>query len=116
MRVSSAGLMDGTALTAGKGEPELGLAVRLADSGRLTTSSLPCGRLRTAGLRSMFVVRGVLAGRRPRDGLRYGNMGICDAGDLGLEPKCPFVDDDAGAWAPGFHLRRGRGDHSAMSE
>ena len=93
--MSSAGLMAGAVLADGKGELELGLAVRLADSGRLTFSSLPCGRFRTAGLMSMFVVRGVLACRRPPDVLRYGNMGTCDAGDGVLEPKCPFVDDDA---------------------
>ena len=87
--------MEGALLADGNGELELGLAVRLADSGRLVVSSCPCGRLRAAGLRSTSVVRGALACRRPLDVLRYGNMGTCDAGDDVLEPKCPFVDDDA---------------------
>ena len=75
------------AVALGKGEHELGLAVRLADSARLVLSSCPCGRFRAVGLSSTCMVRGVLACRRPRETSRYGSVGICDAVDVGLEPK-----------------------------
>ena len=87
IRVNSAGLMCGAVLAIGNGEFELGLAVRLADSAWLVPSSCPCGRFRAVGLRSTCMVRGVLACRRPRETSRYGSVGICDAGDVELEPK-----------------------------
>ena len=105
IRVNSNGVMLGAALAIDKlDSPLLGRAVRLTETGRPAVSSLPCGRLRTVGLNSAYIVRDVVARRRPRDVSRTGRVGafVVVVHAAAVVCSAAVVDDGAVAAPPPF--------------
>ena len=98
--------MFGAALALDKlDSPLLGRAVRLTETGRPAASSLPCGRLRTVGLNSAYIVRDVAARRRPRDVSRTGSVGalvVVIVRVAAVAWSAAVVDDGAVAAPPPF--------------
>ena len=80
--------------------PLLGRAVRLTETGRLAASSPPCGRLRAVGLNSAYIVRDVVARRRPRDVSRTGRVGASVVVRAAAVVCSAAVVDDGAVAAP----------------